>query len=149
MVCTANYPSVLAFCFLDELQKEFIVTYDTKRISSAVRPYSFIEFGELHGVLQHVLANYLMGNLIVFVIQKPSASLFINNLGEKIHRKIRSCTNFSYKFSLMLTVAVCRLENLLIFPLSIHISIHSLFLYVLEKLNGTRYILLGSTKCSL
>ncbi|XP_070771170.1 vesicle-trafficking protein SEC22a [Enoplosus armatus] len=44
MVCTANYPNVLAFCFLDELQKEFIVTYDTKRISSAVRPYSFIEF---------------------------------------------------------------------------------------------------------
>ncbi|XP_036065434.1 vesicle-trafficking protein SEC22a isoform X3 [Oryzias melastigma] len=44
MVCTANYPNVLAFCFLDELQKEFIVTYDPKRISSAVRPYSFIEF---------------------------------------------------------------------------------------------------------
>lgn len=44
MVCTANYPNVLAFCFLDELQREFIVTYDTKRIGSAVRPYSFIEF---------------------------------------------------------------------------------------------------------
>lgn len=44
MVCTANYPNVLAFCFLDELQREFIVTYDTKRISSVVRPYSFIEF---------------------------------------------------------------------------------------------------------
>ncbi|XP_049450028.1 vesicle-trafficking protein SEC22a isoform X3 [Epinephelus fuscoguttatus] len=44
MVCTANYPNVLAFCFLDELQKEFIITYDPKRISSAVRPYSFIEF---------------------------------------------------------------------------------------------------------
>uniref|UniRef100_G3N8G8 SEC22 homolog A, vesicle trafficking protein n=2 Tax=Gasterosteus aculeatus aculeatus TaxID=481459 RepID=G3N8G8_GASAC len=44
MVCTANYPNVLAFCFLDELQKEFIVTYDSKRIRSAVRPYSFIEF---------------------------------------------------------------------------------------------------------
>uniref|UniRef100_A0A1A8QRV2 SEC22 vesicle trafficking protein homolog A n=1 Tax=Nothobranchius rachovii TaxID=451742 RepID=A0A1A8QRV2_9TELE len=44
MVCTASYPNVLAFCFLDELQKEFIVTYDPKRISSAVRPYSFIEF---------------------------------------------------------------------------------------------------------
>uniref|UniRef100_A0A3Q4GDG1 SEC22 homolog A, vesicle trafficking protein n=1 Tax=Neolamprologus brichardi TaxID=32507 RepID=A0A3Q4GDG1_NEOBR len=45
MVCTASYPNVLAFCFLDELQKEFIVTYDTKRIkSSAMRPYSFIEF---------------------------------------------------------------------------------------------------------
>lgn len=44
MVCTANYPNVLAFCFLDELQREFIVTYDPKRIGSAVRPYSFIEF---------------------------------------------------------------------------------------------------------
>ncbi|XP_014882147.1 vesicle-trafficking protein SEC22a-like [Poecilia latipinna] len=44
MVCTGNYPNVLAFCFLDELQKEFIITYDSKRISSAVRPYSFIEF---------------------------------------------------------------------------------------------------------
>lgn len=44
MVCTANYPNVLAFCFLDELQREFIVTYDTKRIGSVVRPYSFIEF---------------------------------------------------------------------------------------------------------
>lgn len=48
MVCTENYPNVLAFCFLDELQREFIVTYDTKRINSAVRPYSFIEFGEFH-----------------------------------------------------------------------------------------------------
>lgn len=44
MVCTASYPNVLAFCFLDELQREFIVAYDPKRISSAVRPYSFIEF---------------------------------------------------------------------------------------------------------
>lgn len=46
MVCTASYPNVLAFCFLDELQKEFLVTYESKRIGSAVRPYSFIEFGE-------------------------------------------------------------------------------------------------------
>ncbi|MBN3279867.1 SC22A protein, partial [Polyodon spathula] len=44
MVCTENYPSVLAFSFLDELQKEFIVSYDMKRINSAVRPYSFIDF---------------------------------------------------------------------------------------------------------
>lgn len=43
MVCTENYPNVLAFCFLDELQREFIVTYDAKRVNSAVRPYSFIE----------------------------------------------------------------------------------------------------------
>ncbi|XP_056119145.1 vesicle-trafficking protein SEC22a isoform X2 [Rhinichthys klamathensis goyatoka] len=44
MVCTENYPNVLAFSFLDELQREFIVTYDTKRINSALRPFSFIEF---------------------------------------------------------------------------------------------------------
>ncbi|KAK1165898.1 vesicle-trafficking protein SEC22a [Acipenser oxyrinchus oxyrinchus] len=44
MVCIESYPSVLAFSFLDELQREFIVSYDTKRISSAVRPYSFIDF---------------------------------------------------------------------------------------------------------
>uniref|UniRef100_A0A3B4BEX1 Longin domain-containing protein n=1 Tax=Periophthalmus magnuspinnatus TaxID=409849 RepID=A0A3B4BEX1_9GOBI len=44
MVCTASYPNVLAFCFLDELQREFIITYDPKRISTVVRPYSFIEF---------------------------------------------------------------------------------------------------------
>ncbi|CAB1328654.1 unnamed protein product, partial [Coregonus sp. 'balchen'] len=44
MVCTENYPNVLAFCFLDELQREFIITYDNKRVNSAVRPYSFIEF---------------------------------------------------------------------------------------------------------
>ncbi|XP_077472605.1 vesicle-trafficking protein SEC22a [Stigmatopora argus] len=44
MVCLSNYPSVLAFCFLDELQKEFIVTYDGKRVGAAVRPYSFIQF---------------------------------------------------------------------------------------------------------
>lgn len=51
MVCTENYPNVLAFSFLDELQREFIVTYDTKRINSALRPFSFIEFGEfLEGV---------------------------------------------------------------------------------------------------
>ncbi|XP_061782133.1 vesicle-trafficking protein SEC22a [Nerophis lumbriciformis] len=44
MVCSSSYPNVLAFCFLDELQKEFIVTYDSRRVVGAVRPYSFIEF---------------------------------------------------------------------------------------------------------
>ncbi|XP_072902227.1 vesicle-trafficking protein SEC22a isoform X3 [Hemitrygon akajei] len=44
MICSENYPNVLAFCFLDELQREFITLYDTMRINTAVRPYSFIEF---------------------------------------------------------------------------------------------------------
>ncbi|XP_010878029.1 vesicle-trafficking protein SEC22a [Esox lucius] len=46
MVCSENYPNVLAFCFLDELQREFLVTYDAKRINGAVRPYSLIEFDQ-------------------------------------------------------------------------------------------------------
>ncbi|XP_069790888.1 vesicle-trafficking protein SEC22a isoform X2 [Narcine bancroftii] len=44
MICSENYPNVLSFCFLDELQREFITLYDTMRINTAVRPYSFIEF---------------------------------------------------------------------------------------------------------
>uniref|UniRef100_A0A8D0HN48 SEC22 homolog A, vesicle trafficking protein n=1 Tax=Sphenodon punctatus TaxID=8508 RepID=A0A8D0HN48_SPHPU len=44
MLCTETYPSVLAFCFLDELQKEFITTYNMMKTNTAVRPYCFIEF---------------------------------------------------------------------------------------------------------
>uniref|UniRef100_A0A6B2F8E6 Longin domain-containing protein n=1 Tax=Bothriechis nubestris TaxID=1766655 RepID=A0A6B2F8E6_9SAUR len=44
MLCTENYPNVLAFCFLDELQKEFITTYNMMKTNTAVRPYCFIEF---------------------------------------------------------------------------------------------------------
>lgn len=46
MLCTDNYPSVLAFCFLDELQKEFITTYNMMKTNTAIRPYCFIEFGK-------------------------------------------------------------------------------------------------------
>uniref|UniRef100_A0A8C6ETL1 Vesicle-trafficking protein SEC22a n=1 Tax=Marmota marmota marmota TaxID=9994 RepID=A0A8C6ETL1_MARMA len=44
MLCTENYPNVLAFSFLDELQKEFITTYNMTKTNTAVRPYCFIEF---------------------------------------------------------------------------------------------------------
>ncbi|KAG8432136.1 hypothetical protein GDO86_016680 [Hymenochirus boettgeri] len=44
MLCSETYPTVLAFCFLDELQKEFITTYAMAHINNAIRPYSFIEF---------------------------------------------------------------------------------------------------------
>uniref|UniRef100_A0A2K6NNF8 Vesicle-trafficking protein SEC22a n=1 Tax=Rhinopithecus roxellana TaxID=61622 RepID=A0A2K6NNF8_RHIRO len=44
MLCTDNYPNVLAFSFLDELQKEFITTYNMMKTNTAVRPYCFIEF---------------------------------------------------------------------------------------------------------
>ncbi|KAG7256666.1 hypothetical protein CRUP_022316 [Coryphaenoides rupestris] len=57
MVCTESYPSVLAFCFLDELQKEFLVTYDAKRINSAM-----LEPVTLPGVLSCML-SLLCGGL--------------------------------------------------------------------------------------
>ncbi|XP_048340819.1 vesicle-trafficking protein SEC22a isoform X2 [Sphaerodactylus townsendi] len=44
MLCTENYPNVLSFCFLDELQREFITTYNMMKTNTAVRPYCFIEF---------------------------------------------------------------------------------------------------------
>lgn len=43
-LCESTYPPVLAFSFLDELQREFITTYDTKNLNSLIRPYAFIEF---------------------------------------------------------------------------------------------------------
>lgn len=67
MLCTENYPNVLAFSFLDELQKEFITTYNMMKTNTAVRPYCFIEFGKglifsfslshLHPVISDVLLN--------------------------------------------------------------------------------------------
>lgn len=68
MLCTENYPNVLAFSFLDELQKEFITTYNMMKTNTAVRPYCFIEFGKaliffsfsllcLHLVISNFLSN--------------------------------------------------------------------------------------------
>jgi len=44
LLCEANYPCVLAFSFLNELMKEFIVLYNTSLINNVVRPYSLMEF---------------------------------------------------------------------------------------------------------
>uniref|UniRef100_S4RPV8 SEC22 homolog A, vesicle trafficking protein n=1 Tax=Petromyzon marinus TaxID=7757 RepID=S4RPV8_PETMA len=44
LVCEDAYPAVLAFSFLDELQREFLSTYERARIETAVRPYCLIEF---------------------------------------------------------------------------------------------------------
>uniref|UniRef100_T1J8D3 Longin domain-containing protein n=1 Tax=Strigamia maritima TaxID=126957 RepID=T1J8D3_STRMM len=43
-LCESNYPIVLAFSYLNELMKEFIMVYNTSQINNAVRPYTFIEF---------------------------------------------------------------------------------------------------------
>ena len=46
VLCASSYPSVLAFSFLNELMKEFLTVYDQSKVDSAVRPYSFLQFGE-------------------------------------------------------------------------------------------------------
>ena len=47
VLCEDSYPTVLAFSFLDEIQKEFLVHYDSGQVQNARRPYAFIEFGEI------------------------------------------------------------------------------------------------------
>ena len=45
ILCDETFPSVLSFAFLSEIQKEFLLSYDTTAIKKARRPYAFIEFG--------------------------------------------------------------------------------------------------------
>ncbi|PIK61411.1 putative vesicle-trafficking protein SEC22a [Apostichopus japonicus] len=54
-LCEENYPSVLAFCFLDELQREFISSYDARKVKNVNRPYALIEFNI---ILQKVKQRY-------------------------------------------------------------------------------------------
>ncbi|XP_065193778.1 vesicle-trafficking protein SEC22a-like [Sycon ciliatum] len=51
-----DYPQVLVFCFLDELQHEFGMSYDTESVQRARRPYCFIDFD---GFLQKCKQRYL------------------------------------------------------------------------------------------
>ncbi|XP_033735755.1 vesicle-trafficking protein SEC22a-like [Pecten maximus] len=44
VVCDASYPPVLAFSFLDEIQKEFLKSYERNKVDAVTRPYSLIEF---------------------------------------------------------------------------------------------------------
>jgi SEC22 vesicle trafficking protein A/C len=44
-LCEEHYPTVLAFCFLEELQREFLGTCDYQKVLDAKRAYTFIEFG--------------------------------------------------------------------------------------------------------
>jgi hypothetical protein len=75
MLCSENYPNVLAFSFLDELQKEFITTYNMMKTNTAVRPYCFIEFGK-------GLALFVCFILCTFLITL-SLVKFTSNIGSK------------------------------------------------------------------
>ncbi|KAK2564849.1 Vesicle-trafficking protein SEC22a [Acropora cervicornis] len=43
-VCERAYPAVLVFSFIEELQREFMVTFQSREVQQAKRPYSLIEF---------------------------------------------------------------------------------------------------------
>lgn len=43
-VCERTYPAILVFSFLEELQREFMVTFQSHVVGQAKRPYSLIEF---------------------------------------------------------------------------------------------------------
>ncbi|KAG8443475.1 hypothetical protein GDO86_012030 [Hymenochirus boettgeri] len=54
-ICCAQYPSAMAFCFLDELLWEFSSSYSKTTVALASRPYAFLEFDK---VIQRVKHNY-------------------------------------------------------------------------------------------
>lgn len=46
VICDTNYPSVLAFAFLDEVQREFLQSNEREYVESVTRPYALIQFGK-------------------------------------------------------------------------------------------------------
>ncbi|XP_025896839.1 vesicle-trafficking protein SEC22c isoform X1 [Nothoprocta perdicaria] len=54
-ICSSNYSTIMAFCFLEELQWEFAASYDTTSINLASRPYAFLEFDN---VIQKVKCHF-------------------------------------------------------------------------------------------
>lgn len=44
VICDSNYPSVLAFAFLDEVQREFLQSNERSHVESVTRPYALIQF---------------------------------------------------------------------------------------------------------
>ncbi|XP_005150067.2 vesicle-trafficking protein SEC22c [Melopsittacus undulatus] len=46
-ICSSTYSTIMAFCFLEELQWEFAASYDITSIGLASRPYAFLEFDNI------------------------------------------------------------------------------------------------------
>ncbi|XP_048367679.1 vesicle-trafficking protein SEC22c isoform X2 [Sphaerodactylus townsendi] len=58
-ICASNYPAVMAFCFLEELQWEFATAYNPASVGLASRPYAFLEFDN---VIQKVKSRFNYGS---------------------------------------------------------------------------------------
>uniref|UniRef100_A0A8C3SB72 SEC22 homolog C, vesicle trafficking protein n=1 Tax=Chelydra serpentina TaxID=8475 RepID=A0A8C3SB72_CHESE len=74
-ICTSTCPTVMAFCFLEELQWKFSASYDSTSISLATRPYAFLEFDN---IIQKVKYHF----------NYTSCSQMKNNL-EKIQEELK------------------------------------------------------------
>lgn len=57
-VCEGSYPAVLVFSFLEELKREFTITFQSHDVQKARRPYSFVEFGKQFFLNFTDLLNY-------------------------------------------------------------------------------------------
>ena len=57
-VCEGSYPAVLVFSFLEELKREFTITFQSHDVQKARRPYSFVEFGKQSFFYLILLLNY-------------------------------------------------------------------------------------------
>lgn len=45
-ICERNYPRKLAFTYLDDLSKEFFMSYGNEIDRPGLRPYAFARFGK-------------------------------------------------------------------------------------------------------
>ena len=67
-VCKGTYPAVLVFCFLEELQREFMTTFQGHDVQRAKRPYSFIEFGKQDYNNLFLFWEWLDNKFIVIIV---------------------------------------------------------------------------------
>ena len=107
VLCDYNYPKILTFSFLMEVQKSFLEEFTHSEIQSAVRPYHFLGFGKIPGSLSLALTgSHLLGPRIVWTettLQKTKKR-YLNtrslrtphNLGE-LSTKLQSVKGFDIK----------------------------------------------------
>ena len=66
-VCEGSYPAVLVFSFLEELKREFTITFQSHDVQKARRPYSFVEFGKQSFFLFYTLVKLLTKHYFTFM----------------------------------------------------------------------------------
>lgn len=86
-LCEISYQAVLAFSFLDELMREFIVLYNTQQINKAVRPYAFIEFDshiqkmrQRYNSSRTLASRVNLSNLMEEIKQRPPQQLKLEDV---------------------------------------------------------------------